>query len=203
MSPKRRRKFKRPLGKRRYRKMFVLATEGSKTESQYFEIFKDRDLVVHIELLKEKGNSAPPQVLERMRKYLKRENLQSSDEAWLVVDKDQWTDDQLSQLHEWAQEADNYGFALSNPKFEFWLLLHFEDGSGVNNSKTCSQRLERHIQGYDKGIDARKMLDSRIEKAIERAKKRDTPACHDWPRNTGTTVYRLVRNILESRSGQG
>ncbi len=44
--------------------------------------------------------------------------------------KDEWTDDQLSQLNEWAQGADNYGFALSNPKFEFWLLLHFEDGSG-------------------------------------------------------------------------
>lgn len=201
MSPKRR-KFKRSLDQRPYRKIFVLATEGSKTESQYFEIFKGQNLVVRIELLKKIGKGAPPQVLERMRRYLKREGLQSSDEAWLVVDKDQWTDDQLSQLHEWAQEADNYGFALSNPKFEFWLLLHFEEGSGVNNSRTCSQKLKRHMPGYDKGIDAKKILDFRIKKAIERAKKRDTPACHDWPRNTGTTVYRLVENILKSRGGK-
>ena len=116
MSPKRRRRFVRPLGKRRYRKMFVLATEGRKTESQYFEIFKDRNLVVHIEFLKRKGGSAPPQVLKRMRTYLKRKSLKNSDEAWLVVDKDQWKDYQLSRLHEWAQEADNYGLALSNPK---------------------------------------------------------------------------------------
>jgi len=202
MSPKKRRKFKRPLSKRRYRKVFVLATEGSKTESQYFEIFKDQNLVVHIELLKKKGDSAPPQVLKRMRKYLKREDLKSSDEAWLVVDKDQWTDEQLLQLHKWAQEADNYGFALSNPKFEFWLLLHFEDGDGANNSKTCSQRLERHMPGYDKGIDVRGISDDMIKEAVERAKKRDTPACHDWPRNTGTTVYRLVESILKSRSNQ-
>lgn len=201
MSPKKRRKFRRSLGKRPYRKMFVLATEGSKTESQYFEIFKDQNLVVRI-LPKETGRSAPPQVLERMRKYLKQEGLRGSDEAWLVVDKDQWTDGQLSQLHEWAQESDNYGFALSNPKFEFWLLLHFEDGKGVSNSRTCSQRLERHIPGYDKDINARKISGDMIKKAIERAKKRDTPACCDWPRNTGTTVYRLVEKILESRSSQ-
>lgn len=202
MSPKGRRRFVRPPGKRRYRKMFVLATEGRKTESQYFEIFKDRNLVVHIEFLKRKGDSAPPQVLERMRNYLKRKGLKNSDEAWLVVDKDQWTDNQLLQLHEWAQEADNHGFALSNPKFEFWLLLHFEDGKGVSNSRTCSQRLERYIPGYDKDINVRKISDNMIKEAIERAKKRDTPACRDWPRNTGTTVYRLVENILKSRSSQ-
>ncbi|MCY4378855.1 MAG: RloB family protein [Candidatus Dadabacteria bacterium] len=181
MPPKKRRRFVRPLGKRRYRKMFVLATEGSKTESQYFAIFNDQNLVVHIKFLKEKGGSAPPQVLERMRNYLDSEDLENSDEAWLVVDKDQWTDYQLSQLHEWAQEADNYGFALSNPKFEFWLLLHFEDGRGVSNSRTCSQRLERHIPGYDKDINVRKISEDMIKKAIERAKKRDTPACRDWP----------------------
>ena len=65
-----------------------------------------------------------------MISYLKRE-------AWLVVDKDQWTDDQLIKLLEWSQKADNYGFALSNPKFEYWLLLHFEDASGVKNSRDC------------------------------------------------------------------
>ncbi len=200
--PPRKRKFQRPLGKRRYRKMFVLATEGSKTESQYFAIFKNQDLVVHIRFLKGGFNSAPLQVLARMRNHLKKEGLKSSDEAWLVVDRDQWTDNQLSQLHEWAQEADNYGFALSNPKFELWLLLHFEDGSGVNNSKTCFQRLKRYLPGYDKGIDMRKISDDMIEEAIRRAKKLDTPTCSDWPRNTGTTVYRLVESILESRISQ-
>lgn len=202
MSPKGRRRFVRPPGERRYRKMFVLVTEGRKTESQYFEIFKDRNLAVHIEFLKKKGDSAPPQVLEKMRNYLKRRGLKNSDEAWIVVDKDQWTDNQLSRLHEWAQEADNYGLALSNPKFEFWLLLHFENGKGVSNSRTCSQRLERFIPGYDKDINARKISEDMIKKAIERARKRDTPACRDWPRNTGTTVYRLVENILKSRSGE-
>jgi len=183
---------------RRYRKMFLLAVEGSKTEPQYFAIFNNQNSVIRIKCLKNKHDSAPLQVLDRMKTQLKKEELKRTDEAWLVVDKDQWTDDQLSQLHQWAQEADNYGFALSNPKFEFWLLLHFEDGKGVNTSQICSQKLSSYIPGYDKGIDARKISEEMVYDAIRRAKQRDTPPCSDWPQVTGTTVYKLVENILAS-----
>ena len=196
MPPRKRRKFVRPQGNRRYRKMFVLATEGSKTESQYFSIFNDRSLTVHIKFLRGGDRSAPAQVLKRMRDYLKEFNLTSSDEAWLVVDKDQWTDEQLLQLYDWAKEDDSYGFALSNPKFEFWLLLHFEDGKGVSSSQACSERLKRHMPDYDKDI-RKKISGSMIEKAVRRAKELDTPACSDWPRSAGTTVYKLIENILE------
>ena len=200
--PSKRRKFSRPLGERRYRKIFVLAVEGSKTEPQYFAIFNDQNSVIRVNCLKSKHDSAPPQVLARMEKHLKKEGLKKSDEAWLVVDKDQWTDEQLSQLYQWSQQADNYGFALSNPKFEFWLLLHFEDGGGVSSSQICSQKLERHLPGYDKGINVRRISDTMIADAIRRAKHRDNPPCGDWPRTTGTTVYKLVESILESHRNQ-
>lgn len=36
MALKKRRSFSRPLGERRYRKLFLVAVEGSKTEPQYF-----------------------------------------------------------------------------------------------------------------------------------------------------------------------
>lgn len=199
--PPKRRKFRRPLGERRYRKIFVLAVEGSKTEPQYFAIFNDQNSVIRVNCLKSRHDSAPPQVLARMEKYLRKEGLKNSDEAWLVVDKDQWTDEQLSQLHQWSQQADNYGFALSNPKFEFWLLLHFEDGRGVSNSQICSQKLERYLPDYDKGINVR-ISDTMIANAIRRARQRDNPPCDDWLRTTGTTVYKLVESILESHSNQ-
>jgi hypothetical protein len=64
-----------------------------------------------------------------MTKYLKEQRLLKTDEAWLAVDKDIWIDSQLQELHQWPQEAQNHGFALSNPSFEYWLLLHFEDGN--------------------------------------------------------------------------
>jgi hypothetical protein len=196
--PPKRREFRRPLGTRRYRKLIVIAAEGVKTEPQYFAIFGDQQSVIKVKCLKGRYESSPPQVLKRMEKHLKQEALRSSDEAWLVVDKDRWTDEQLSELHGWSAEHANYGFALSNPNFEYWLLLHFEDGAGVATSRNCTDRLRRYLPGYDKGIDAGKITREHIENAIRRAKQRDNPPCIDWPHAPGgSTVYKLVERILQ------
>jgi hypothetical protein len=134
-----------------------------------------------------------------MEDHLRRENLLASDEAWLVVDKDQWKDEELEQLHTWSQGEDNYGFALSNPRFEYWLLLHFEDGTRIGSSRECATRLKRYVPDYDKNIDVRKIKPDMIKNAIRRAKVRDNPPCADWPREFGsTTIYKLVENILKS-----
>ena len=198
--PPNRRRYRRSIGKRRYRKLFIIATEGDKTEPQYFVILNNQNLVIHVDCIKSRDRSSPLQVLKRMKDRLKQETLKSSDEAWLVVDKDQWTDKQLAQLHTWSQDADNYGFALSNPKFEYWLLLHFEDGTNIGSASECSARLKKHLPGYDKSLDIRKITLDMIEEAIRRAKVRDNPPCEDWPRTFGsTTVYKLVENILSER----
>ena len=194
-----RRKFLRPLGERRYRKLFVLAVEGDKTERQYFALFNNQHSMVHVHCVKSGHKSSPPQVLDRLRNHLKQKRLQSTDEAWLVVDKDQWTNEQLNQLHKWAQESRNFGLAVSNPKFEFWLLLHFEKGNGIASSQDCSNRLEKHIPGYNKELKSRNFTRSQIDEAMRRAKQRDNPPCADWPRAMGgSTVYRLVESILQS-----
>ncbi|MDD5599596.1 MAG: RloB family protein, partial [Victivallaceae bacterium] len=201
--PPTRRTFKRQLGTRRYKKLFVIAAEGCKTEPQYFAVFNDQDSVVKVNCLKGKHGSAPPQVLARMERHIKKEGLKNTDEAWLVVDKDSWTDEQLMSLHTWSEQKENFGFALNNPKFEYWLLLHFDDGNGISSSRMCSERLERYIPGYDKGLDIRKISLDMINEAIARARNRDNPPCEQWPQITGTTVYRLVENILNSKNNNG
>jgi len=198
--PRRRRPFRRPLGERRYRTLFVIATEGARTEPQYFDIFNTGDMVIHVECLRGRHESAPSQVLKRMRKYLKEEGLRTGDEAWLVVDKDQWSDVQLDELYQWSKTHDDYGLAVSNPKFEYWLLLHFEDGNDVSSSRDCSDRLSRHLPDYDKGRLAVAKFIPGITSAIERARRKDTPACEDWPRTSGTTVYRLVEKLNAGRA---
>ncbi len=194
----RRRNISRPLGERRYKKMFILAVEGKKTEPQYFDIFNKKNSVIHVFCLKTKDKSSSLHVLKKMKQHLKEKGLKKSDEAWLVVDKDQWTDKQLRQLHQWSQQDEHYGFALSNPKFEFWLLLHFEDGDGVSSSRRCSEKLARHLPDYNKVVHDSKISETMIDDAIRRARKWDNPPCSDWPHKKGTTVYKLVESILES-----
>ena len=98
------RRLQRPLGERRYKKLFVIAVEGEKTEPLYFSIFNDDSRVVHVRCLEGKTESAPPHVLRRMVRYLADEeaDLKKTDEAWLVVDMDQWSEQQLLPLHQWV-----------------------------------------------------------------------------------------------------
>ncbi|WP_417913536.1 RloB family protein [Candidatus Electronema sp. JM] len=189
-------RFTRAIGQRSYRKLFLIAAEGEKTEQQYFNFFNSREATIKVECLKSGHSSSPFHVLKRMKTELKKNELKDSDEAWLVVDKDQWTDEQLSELHTWSQEKENYGFALSNPKFEYWLLLHFEDGKGVQSSAQCSERLKQYLPDYNKGICINKFPKENIADAVRRAQQRDNPRCVNWPQNVGTTVYRLVERLI-------
>ena len=194
--PRTRRRFTRRFGERRYKTLFVIATEGMKTERMYFEWFQRDGAVIQVEWLKGKQGSAPPQVLSRMQKRLKIERLRHEDEAWLVIDKDQWTADQLVELYNWSLKQDNYHLAVSNPMFEYWLLLHFDEGSGISAARQCIDRLKHHWPEFDKDRLDMASLDGGITEAIERAKAKDTPPCSDWPRRTGTTVYRLVEKLM-------
>ena len=85
-----RRKFRRPLGERPYKKLFLIAAEGIKTEAIYFGIFSNDNSTVQVDCLKSKHGSSPPQVLDRMTKRLRSEKLKASDEAWLVEDRFLW-----------------------------------------------------------------------------------------------------------------
>lgn len=181
-----------------YHKLFIIAMEGEKTEPQYFDILREHQKEVVIKHLKGDHETAPGQVLMRMKKYLSEDTPPPPYEAWIVIDKDHSEDKDLQQIVDWAKDNSNYGFALSNPKFEYWLLLHFEDGNKVKSPQDCDTRLKKCYPNYDKKIEARKITRKRIDDAIERAKKRDNPPCADWPRDIGvTTVYRLVEEILK------
>ncbi|MGD0902728.1 MAG: RloB family protein [Terracidiphilus sp.] len=189
--------FRRPEGQRRYKRLFVIIAEGTVTEQEYFPLLNE-DMIVRVKCLKGRSNLPPKEALRLAQEYVRKERLKKSDEVWVVVDKDSWREEHLVELHAWAQSRRNYGFALSNPKFEYWLLLHFEDANGVITGNDCDRRLIKHLPGYNKHIEERHFTRDRIEAAVARAKKRDKPTCADWPRKPGTTVYRLVEKVLGS-----
>lgn len=188
-------RFRRKLGDRPYKRMFVIVAEGTVTEQEYFPLLSDES-IVHVKCLRNRRSLAPCDALRRVREYIREEGLRNTDEAWVVADKDQWLEEHLAELHAWSREKANYGFALSNPTFEFWLLLHFDDGAGAVSSDDCDRRLKRHLPNYDKHVSAKDFTPDRIQDAVRRARNRDNPPCVDWPRNPGSTVYRLVEKIL-------
>ena len=190
--------FRRLVGKRRYKRMFVIVAEGTVSEFEYFRIL-DSSAIVHIRCLRNRNNLPPEEALKRVQEFVAEEGLRNSDEAWVVVDRDAWPEKHLAAIHAWSQGKKNFGFALSNPKFEYWLLLHFENGGQVTTANECDRRLAKYIPDYDKHISSQHFTKDRIKSAVDRAKKRDTPPCETWPRQTGSTVYRVVERILKSQ----
>ena len=181
------------------RKRFVISTEG-KTELEYFGMLNRLCRNVTLCGIKPGTQSAPRYVLKRMKAFIKTDRDQSpEDQYWLVTDKNSWNQQQLRELFNWSRSSENFGFSVSNPKFEYWLLLHFEDGHDVSSPAECSRRLKRYLPDYDKSIDQAKFTLENIAQAVQRAKRDDSLPCSDWPRKFGTTtVYKLVQMILES-----
>ena len=193
------RRFTRPQGCRPYKKLFVVAVEGDKTEPNYFASLKRiSNNVSNIKVIPSNKASAPNHVLKNLKKYLKahQDCLRDSDETWVVVDADAWTQEQLQELYRWESEADHRGVAVSNPKFELWILLHFEDGQQISRSN-CDERLRKYIKNYHKSGKF-VFSEEQLKGAVERAKSKDKPPCAGCPREGVSTVYRLVERILGS-----
>lgn len=193
----RRQRFARKENVRPSRRLFIIATEGAKTESIYFDEFSNMYTNVQVKCLgRGTHKSAPKHVLERIQKKIAAKELEKGDEAWLLVDKDEWTESALKRLHNWSEQQENYGLAVSNPMFEYWLLLHFEDGNAVTSKKACMARLKKHLPHYDKTQYDPAPLKKGIPSAVKRAQKRDKLENAPWPKNTGTTVYKLVERLI-------
>jgi hypothetical protein len=149
---KRRRSFKRRAPYLSYRKLFLFATEGARTEPVYFEMFNGPQTTIHVKLLPaKKHDTSPPQVLKRAEEFVKEKGLGEEDEVWLVMDRDQWTDDQLHGVCLGCR-ASAFNLGVSNPQFEYWLLLHFEDGSGVSSSRDCTPQIHPDSEALLKGL---------------------------------------------------
>lgn len=116
-------------------RLIVIASEGKDTERIYFKALAKEytNPRVHVHILErsetEQNNSSPEHVLKQLNDYKEQYALESDDELWLVVDKDQWKDKMLSHVATACTQNNCMHIALSNPCIELWLLLHLVDAT--------------------------------------------------------------------------
>lgn len=189
---------------------------------------KDKDRT--LEEKKLATSSDPQNVLEKMKRFIEinedKYDLKKhdDDEFWIVMDIDNHTDSSTidangqCNLDKWnfvltECKKCNYNYAISNPFFELWLLLHFDDVNkedydyAVNNLQKYAptdhfkKRLDILNVPLKKGKHINpehysKYNKKTINNAICRAKELDSQS-YDWPQNLGTTVYKLLESIVE------
>jgi len=184
-------------GSRSYRKCFIISAEGKETEKIYFNMFKSRNATVDVQVVKKTNNkSAPQYILKEATRHVKKFGMRRGDEVWVVIDRDSWPDAELDWIFEECCRL-KYNLAVSNPKFEYWLLLHFEDAKGVNSPKKVTERLKKYLPNYDKNnLNVLKVKEG-VHDAIKRAKLKDSPPTAKWLSRTGSTVYKLVEKLID------
>lgn len=111
----------------------IISCEGCKTEPGYFNAIKRKlsenlKSLVEIELVKKPNEGSDPRnVLQNLENHItaKFDFKQDIDILWLVIDRESVESrrNAILEILPICKEKD-YKIALSNPTFEFWLLLH-------------------------------------------------------------------------------
>lgn len=199
-----RNRFTRPSRHRARRKLFVIATEGKRTEKIYFEVFNNDRFRKNVQICilpTGKGDSDPANVLKRLRRYVNEKGVEDGDELWVVVDCDSWGEQVLDKLCRECNQA-QFHVAVSNPCFELWLLLHQEHPPRPQpqSAKICEKALEKLLGHYDKAdYDAEKLVPY-MSHAVTHAHRLDLDPNRPWPVAPATRVYRLVMKLLEDET---
>lgn len=197
--------------------LIVIATEGTKTEKQYFSGLKTyndngKTSRIHIEILstEETGHSSPKWVVDRLRQFKRDYKIHpGQDELWLVCDLDKWG----PQLAEVARDCLQMQFklAVSNPSFEIWLLFHYRSLQDYSLEILDEFRQNRRISANRTRIDQELLtiighynkanldLDSfipHVDTANRNAREAEVNETDRWPQDLGSRVYLLVEKII-------
>jgi hypothetical protein len=199
------RPLKRKVATRRPRKTLVVFCEGERTEPEYLDALKRQPSVrdaAAVDLRVETGHGGSvPRTLVAMAIEARARAIEEDaeiDEFWCVFDVE-WPrnhpglDDALQQAR-----ANGINLAVSNPCFEVWLILHFQDHSSwLDNDQ--ARRLRRQVDGSnDKGLEASKYMPltsdaTRRAAGLEKRHLRDSTAFpHD---NPSSGMHRLLAAV--------
>lgn len=182
---------------RPYRSVCWISAEGQ-TERDYFsmDVFRNADKAIRFPRDIHPDRRNPVQVLKRFQKALRDRDFRPQDEAWLVVDNDEWPAEEFRVLREWACADPRHHVVVSNPKFELFLLMHFEKGNGCTTPSKVDAALKRHMPRYAKRIRCGQFNRSEVEQAILRARSKRS-ACSDvFPAPGMTDAHLLAERLL-------
>lgn len=197
MAKKQRKELVRRRPSREYRKVCWISAEGT-TERDYFsmDVFKDSSYAIRFPKDIHPSRRNPEAVLKRFEKMLRGEDFRKGDIAWLVVDVDSYDEAELQGLLKWESGDPRHHVAISNPKFELFLALHFGNASGCTTSASVDAELKKHMRQYKKRLNPRQFDRDVILAACDRSELRRRSGDSSIPDPGTTDAHKLVRQLI-------
>lgn len=206
-------KLKKRLARQDYAKLYLILTEGTKTEPYYFEGFKKAVESCHPEILVEiiGVGKATTKLLEFADEFIEEFSVHNA-ELWLVTDKDDFQADHFNKLVSECLRRDKVKFlgnwwhaAWSNECFELWFVLHFSfyqaAATRTEYYKILKEQFRKHRLGSWKKNDPEifriMTCKGNPRLAIHYAKKLHKEKQGQIPSSVRpcTTVYALVEEL--------
>lgn len=187
----------------------LIVTEGTKTEPQYFEGFKNDinnlyrgRISIVIEGIGQGANTLT--LLERAQKIAEKDP-DKYKHIWLVYDMDDFPKDDFDNTYNRCKAlSENCGSVIyhalwSNECIEYWFLLHFMAlDSALNRNEYYPKLTECLGSKYEKNRkDIYTLLKSNIKEAINNAKRMETNNKGKPPSKCtpGTAVYEIFEML--------
>jgi len=204
-------------------KFYILGYEGTVTEKKYFEdlrlssLFNDSGSIETISLKRKANEGNSPIDVKRLLSKAKADyNFKSTDEFWLIIDRDDWNEIHhidFDALYEDCAKEKNFHIAFSNPCFEIWLIFHLRKLSDISaddqskiyeNAKVSAKHtfIDTYLAdciGNGRGYTKRPLPEiflPKINDAINNASECRNPD-EKYPLWIGTDVYKLVQKIIK------
>ena len=204
---RRRRSFREP------NRRFVLFCEGANTEPGYFQALQKvvRRALVEIKInpavgvpftIAEEAVDLARKTIPMKGKQRVRNSFEEHDQIWAVFDRDDHP-----RFDEAVRLCETYGVrvARSNPCFEVWLILHYEDFNKLLDRRKVQQHFQKLHPKYDcdggKEVDAQAILRhiDKAERLAARQLKQRTNERKPFG-SPSTTVHLLTKAIRENEA---
>jgi len=135
------------------------------------------------------------------------------DEFWIVTDvDDNWSDERISEWNEATKQCNdkNYQYAVSNPFFEIWLLLHYDNPTDEDKAFAVTSQNDYQPTNHfrmrlrelkvplykEKHIRRENFSSENIRVATSRARSLHIDKTDLSPHYFSTTVYLLLDKII-------
>jgi len=206
------------------REAILIALEDEKSSRLYFEEIKKYLRNNRMLILADHDGSDPKSVVNAAKRVFDtRKKAAETDSyatpfekcnVWIVFDTQEYQNpvrrlaaknapEQIRQLE--------FKSAISNPSFEFWLLLHFEYSVGpFTDGKAVLKKLAIHVKDYAKRVGCFEKTRSRLPSAVKHAKKifaergnGSNSACDVHPSTEiHTLMSELVPELVGTQEGE-
>ena len=162
-------------------KTFLIVVEGKQTERLYFDEFRKRLELKAADVVIEHAGATDPQNMVTTAVTLRDKRAEAAkksvllapyDEVWVVFDREATHHVRGKQLPAAISKAaeEEISVALSNPSFEFWLLLHYVfTTKPFSDAQAVIRELKKHIPKYKKRLFPLDELFALLRTAIKNA----------------------------------